>query len=103
MADASKTTLSKPSQLKSDIWNHFGLKTAKDKDLDKTKVVCEICQVELSYYRNTTNLRNHLTMYHTLLTLASDSKQSGAKPKKLKESLTLPVDSPRAIKLTEAI
>ncbi|KAM8728456.1 E3 SUMO-protein ligase ZBED1-like [Acanthopagrus schlegelii] len=103
MADASKTPLSKPSQLKSDVWNHFGFKTTPDKELDKTKVVCKICQAEVSYCRNTTNLRNHLTRYHTMLTLASDNKPSGAKQKKLRESLKLPADSPRAIKITEAI
>ena len=74
MTDAGKTPLSKPSQLKSDVWNHFRFKTAKDKELDKTKVVCKVCQAELSYCRNTTNLRNHLTRYHTTLTLASDNK-----------------------------
>ena len=43
-----------------------------------------------------------MTRYHTTLTLASDNKPSGAKQKKLRESLTLPADSPRAIKITEA-
>ena len=70
---------------------------------DNTKVVCKICEAEVSYCRNTTNLRNHLTRYHTMLTLASDNKPSGAKQKKPRESLTFPADSPRAIKITEAI
>lgn len=71
-----------------------------------TKVVCKICQAEISYCRNTTNLRNHLTRYHSMLTLAFDNKPFGTKLKlkrKLRDSLTLPADSPRAIKITEAI
>ena len=82
MADAGKTQIK--SQLNSDVWNHFGFKTTKDKE-DKIKVVCKICQAELSYCRITTNLRNHLTRYHTTLTLASDNKPSGENKKKLRE------------------
>ena len=104
MAEAGKTPLSKPSHLKSDVWNHFAFKPTKDNELDKTKVVCKICQAELSYCRNTTNLRSHLTRYHTTLsTLASDNKPSGAKQKKLRDLLTLPPESLRAVKITEAI
>ena len=66
-------------------------------------MVCKICQAELSYCRNTKNLRNHLTRYHPTLTLASDNKLSGPKQKKLRESLTLPADSPRAVEITEEI
>ena len=38
-----------------------------------------------------------------MLTLASDNKPYGAKQKKLRETLTLPANSPWAIKITEAI
>ena len=101
MADAAKILPSKLSHLKSEIWNQFGFKTTQDKKLDKTKVVCKKCQAEVSYCRNTTNLRNHLTKYHTMLMLASDNKSSGTIQKKLRESLT--ANSPWAIKITKTI
>ncbi|XP_072304498.1 transcription factor HIVEP3 [Eucyclogobius newberryi] len=39
--NTGKTRLSELSQLKSDVWNHFGFKKTKDKEPDKTKVITE--------------------------------------------------------------
>lgn len=91
----------KPSQMKSGVWKHFDFKTNDDGSEDRAKIVCRICQIELNYCRNTTNMWNHVTRYHAAL-LASD-KPPVATQTKLKDVLALPSQCPRALRITEAI
>ncbi|KAL2102146.1 hypothetical protein ACEWY4_001314 [Coilia grayii] len=93
-------TLKTPESLKSPIWHHFGFRTDTGTDgLDKSKAICKLCKLEVKYCGNTTNLRNHLLRHHPELT----SKPSGPQQMKLKETLQLPANSARSIKITEAI
>ncbi len=66
------------------------------------KAFCKICQVEVKYCGNATNIQNHLTRYHPDV-LTSEDKPSGPKQKKPKDSLALPASCPRAKTITEAI
>ena len=85
MAEARKTPLGKPApaQMKSDVWKHFNFKMTEDGADDKSKVVCRICESELSYCRN----RNHLTRYHA--TMLACNKPPGAAQRKLKDMLAI--------------
>ncbi|XP_041862941.1 E3 SUMO-protein ligase ZBED1-like [Melanotaenia boesemani] len=104
MAGEGKTTLLKaPSSLKADVWLYFGFKPSESniEELDKTKAVCKLCDIEVKYCGNTTNLRNHLTRHHpTTQPNASDQKQT-----KLENAFVckLSSSSSRAQKITEAI
>ncbi|KAM8733234.1 E3 SUMO-protein ligase ZBED1-like [Acanthopagrus schlegelii] len=92
--------LKTPESLKAPIWHHFGFRKDKGKDaLDKSKAICKVCQMEIKYCGNTTNLRNHLLRHHRDLT----SNPPGPQQMKLKETLQLPANSARSLKITEAI
>lgn len=89
-----------PGSLRADVWTHFGFKDSENGDeRDRTKTVCKICNKEVKYCGNTTNLRNHLKRHHP------DTQASGLKQTQLEQSLAckLPANSTRAQKITEAV
>ncbi|XP_017261968.1 E3 SUMO-protein ligase ZBED1-like [Kryptolebias marmoratus] len=93
-----------PSTFKSDVWAHFAfLSKSGTQEVDKSKVVCKLCQRELKYCSNTTNLRNHLTRYHAdALQKAQpvDSKQTQIDKSFISK---LPSSSARAQKITKSV
>ncbi|XP_051799781.1 focadhesin isoform X3 [Acanthochromis polyacanthus] len=92
--------LKRPESLKADIWNYFRFRNDDSrKELDRSKAICKICQMEVKFCGNTTNLRNHMQRHHQDIM----SKAAGLQQNKLKEALQLPASSPRANKITEAI
>ncbi|KAL2079757.1 hypothetical protein ACEWY4_011180 [Coilia grayii] len=100
---AEATLLKSPPGLKADVWQHFGFKSYEDREeLDKTKAICKLCQIEVKYSGNTTNLRNHLSRHHPDVALA---KTSGANQTALEKAfgVKLPSNSPRALSITEAV
>ena len=55
-----------PGTLKAAVWQHFGFYEVEGK-LDKTYTVCKVCGTKIKYFGNTTNLRNHISRYHSEL------------------------------------
>lgn len=101
MAEAPQ--LNAPSGLKADVWKHFGFKTYEGrKELDKTNAICKLCQMQVKYSGNTTNLRHHLTRHHADRVSA---KMSGASQTALEKAFVVkfPSHSQRALSLTEAV
>ena len=49
---------------KSHVWKHFGFFSSEDGTPVKDKAVCRLCLSEVSYCKNTTNLRMHLERHH---------------------------------------
>ncbi len=97
----NKALLKTPDSLKSDIRQHFGFRNSLGTNvLDKSKAICKLCQLEVKYCGNTTNLRNHMSRHHHPNVT---NEPSGPQQRKLKESLQLPTNSTRAKKITEAI
>jgi len=54
------------SFFKSCIWQHFGFYEVDGK-MDKTYTMWKVCRSQIKYFRNTTNLRNHISRYHSEL------------------------------------
>ena len=98
---------------KSNVWKHFGFFTSEDGTPVKDKAVCRLCLSEVSYCKNTTNLRMHLERHHrskyTLLLKAEGDKDKLSEQsqptlqKVLERSNPLPKDSERWQTLVEAI
>uniref|UniRef100_UPI00398EB67A E3 SUMO-protein ligase ZBED1 n=1 Tax=Pristiophorus japonicus TaxID=55135 RepID=UPI00398EB67A len=66
-------------------WTFFGFQgDALGRILDKTKIICKLCGVRLSYSGNTTNLRQHLIYKHrheyNELVGATSAPQKGGEP-----------------------
>ncbi|KAL2079766.1 hypothetical protein ACEWY4_025510 [Coilia grayii] len=93
-----------PSNMKADVWNHFGFRKLGNGTVDKSKVVCRICKAEVKYSGNTTNLRNHLTRHHPdvqlMLTSETDTRQQSIETAFKNK---MPHNSPRAQNITESI
>lgn len=97
----SENFLKTPPSLKAPVWRYFGFRKEKDTDaLDKTNAVCKLCQIEVKYFGNTTNLNKHLQRHHP--GIKPSTGQTGQQMK-LKESLTLPANSARSHSITMAI
>lgn len=93
--------LKMPKTLKATIWHHFGFRNDKETDeLDKSKAICKAYQMEVKYCRNTTNLRNHMLRHHQDLMSKSST---GPQQMKLEQTLQLPANSARSVKITEEI
>ena len=98
---------------KSHVWKHFGFFSSEDGTPVKDKAVCRLCLSEVSYCKNTTNLRMHLECHHrseyALLLKAEGEKdklveQSQPTLQKVIEQVNqLPKDSERWQTLVEAI
>lgn len=48
------------------LHGHFHFKVLPDGGFDKSKVICNHCQVELSYHRSTSSLTYHINAKHTV-------------------------------------
>lgn len=93
--------LKMPKTLKATIWHHFGFRNNKETDeLDKSKAICKACHMEVKYCGNTTNLRNHMLRHHQDL---MSKLSTGLQEMKLKQTLPLPHNSARSVKITEVI
>ena len=66
MAVSDKLIRPAPASLKAAIWQHFGFYEVDGK-MDKTYAVCKVCRSQIKYFGNTTNLRNHISRYHSEL------------------------------------
>ena len=66
MAASDKLIWPAPASLKAAIWQHFGFYEVDGK-MDKTYAVCKVCRSQIKYFGNTTNLRNHISRYHSEL------------------------------------
>ncbi|XP_034047686.1 zinc finger BED domain-containing protein 1-like [Thalassophryne amazonica] len=98
MAEAAE--LKSPPGMKADVWQYFRFKRYEDKDeLDRTKAVCELCQIEVKYSGNTTNLRNHLSRHH------ADTAKPVANQTALEKAfgVQFPSNYKRALSITEGL
>ena len=64
MVASDKLIRPAPASLKAAIWQHFGFYEFDGK-MDKTYAVCKMCRSQIKYFRNTANLRNHISRYHS--------------------------------------
>ncbi|XP_056116473.1 E3 SUMO-protein ligase ZBED1-like [Rhinichthys klamathensis goyatoka] len=93
--------LKTPETFKAAIWHHFGFRTSNtENELDKSKAICKACQMEVKYCGNTTNLRNHMMRHHQDIL---SKPATGPQQMTLKQTLQLPTNSARSVKITEAI
>lgn len=94
-----------PSFLKADIWAHFGFYEVTGKhELDKTHAVCKVCHTKIKYFGNTTNLRNHVSRFHQELASAASKKTADPAQPRIEETLsTLPPNSERGKRITQAV
>lgn len=102
-----------PSCLKADVWEHFGFKKKKESDdLDKSIAVCKLCDTNVKYSGNTTNLRAHLKRHHPNKVMLTEEDPKKLRPRDPQQT-TLDIDggcshkfpsaSPRSQKITESI
>ena len=102
-----------PSVLRANIWAHFGFYEHTGKrELDKTHAVCKACHTKIKYLGNTTNLRNHVSRFHSeLVTPVATSSATTAKERLLDPDQpridailsTYPPNSEKGKKLTKAV
>lgn len=65
MAAEEEVPLVSPGNLKALVWQQLGFKKNHDsEEPDKNNAICKICEVEVKYNGNTTNLRSHLARHH---------------------------------------
>ncbi|XP_056022020.1 E3 SUMO-protein ligase ZBED1-like [Ostrea edulis] len=56
-----------PTGAKSAVWDSFGLPVYEKNGVrttDKSKVICKVCDIQLKYNGNTTNMMKHLSRHH---------------------------------------
>lgn len=102
----SSSVKAAPSTLKADIWSHFGFQCKPGtQEIDKSKVVCKLCQAVLKYCNNTTNLRNHLSRHHADALQQPAAKPVDSRQMQLDRSFLckLPPNSARAQEITESV
>ncbi|XP_029136158.1 uncharacterized protein [Labrus bergylta] len=77
----------------------FHFKILPDGTVDKSKVICILCQTELKYHRSTTSLRYHLRAKHT----SAASQVVGQPLYQSWQGRCTPVDDVRQDRLTTAL
>src|SRR4029434_5426802 len=76
----------------------FLFKRQNDRTIDKTKVVCSICQAEFSYHRSSSSLSYHLNAKHPT---ASSPRLDGRQP--TLHDFTMKITRPVRAKVTNAL
>ncbi|KAF0044778.1 hypothetical protein F2P81_003936 [Scophthalmus maximus] len=88
------------------LHGHFHFKVLPDGGVDRTKVICNHCQVEFSYHRSTSSLKYHVNAKHTVDTSKPFNKtDSGARLRQttLDAACGTSLDKQKQEKLTNAI
>lgn len=79
MATASQKIADAPNKLQAPVWNHFGFKVSNEDGIeivDKHKVICKICKLEMVYKTGTTsNLKRHIEGQHPQINLENRKKK----------------------------
>ena len=92
---------SAPASLKAAIWQHFGFYEVEGK-MDKTYTVCKVCGIQIKYFRNTKNLRSHISRYHPELTEKREPVPDNSQ-RTIDQAVQLPPNSERAKRITKSI
>ena len=106
---AEKTLrLQKPKGATSAVWDHFGFEIdEKGQRVDEKAVRCTLCDKNVRYSNNTTNLKQHLQAWHPAALSKGESSKSPQQTTmeafSQKESPKLPRGSRRAKDVTQAI
>jgi len=87
------------------LHGHFHFKVLPDGAVDRAKVICKHCNVELCYHRSTSSLKYHLSAKHSVDTSKSSNETSGARLRQttLDATCSRSIDKQRQEKLTNAI
>ena len=73
-----KVELQPPKGHKSPLWKYFGFVIDESGDkVNKKAVRCRICQREVGYSGNTTNLRQHMDKWHKDISMSGESSVQG--------------------------
>ncbi len=97
------------SVYKAEVWQHFGFRYRQGtKEIDKSHAVCKMCNANVKYSKNTTNLRVHIMRHHSDVPLTEQQQQTanGKRVDPLQLTLEqvhtskLPPTSTRATKIT---
>lgn len=100
------------SVYKAEVWRHFGFRYRQGtKEIDKSHAVCKMCNANVKYSKNTTNLRAHIMRHHSDVPLTEQQQQTanGKRVDPLQLTLEqvhtskLPPTSPRATKITQSV
>ena len=79
------------------------MRKEKGERLNTKAVFCQLCEKDVNYSQNTTNLRQHLESHHPEV-LASSSKAHGVETRSVSSSTKkLPTGCPRSTEITQAI
>lgn len=104
---ASPKRVIKPTHARSPYWEYFGFEVDdKGEKLNRSVVVCKLCQKNVAYSNNTTNLRQHLESAHREVLPGPSSGPKG-KQATLQQALSgtkmLAKDSSRAHAITQSL
>lgn len=100
------------SVYKAEVWRYFGFRYRQGtKEIDKSHAVCKMCNPNVKYSKNTTNLRAHLMRHHSDVLLTEQQQQTvyGKRVDPLKLTLKqvhtskLPPTSKRAAKIIQSV
>ncbi len=100
------------SVYKAEVWRHFGFHYRQGtKEIDKSHAVCKMCNANVKYSKNTTNLRAHIMRHHSDVPLTEQQQQTanGKRVDPLQLTLEqvhtskLPPTSTRATKITQSV
>lgn len=86
MAETKSKEIITPTTLKSDVWKHFGFYTTDNRKLDKTNIVCKICNAAVEYTGSTTNIIRHLKQRHGVDIAVTSASALGSPAPKLDSS-----------------
>ncbi|XP_048857122.1 E3 SUMO-protein ligase ZBED1-like isoform X2 [Brienomyrus brachyistius] len=96
-----------PSNLKSTVWQHFGFCEDKEKGVvDKSHTVCKVCRAKFKYFGNTTNMKKHITRFHSELqerTSVPIASSAGFTQRTLEQVAKLPSNSEKAKRITRSV
>lgn len=95
-----------PSHLKSDVWQHFGFSEDTEGVVDKSHTVCKVCSAKFKYFGNTTNIKKHITRFHSELEKQHSlpiTNTPGYIQRTLDQVAKLPPNSEKAKRITRSV
>ncbi|KAA0722180.1 hypothetical protein E1301_Tti009072 [Triplophysa tibetana] len=95
-----------PSHLKSDVWQHFGFSEDTEGVVDKSHTVCKVCSANFKYFGNTTNMKKHITRFHSELEKQHSlpiTNTPGYIQRTLDQVAKLPPNSEKAKRITRSV
>ncbi len=89
------------------LWQHFGFCEDKEKGVvDKSHTVCKVCGAKFKYFGNTTNMKKHITRFHSALEKRPSVPivhTAGFTQRTLEQVAKLPPNSEKAKQITRSV